>query len=333
MIDNHTWALVLAAGDGNRLKSLTTCGDGLAVPKQFCSLLGGPSLLEDTLARARALVPGERIFTIVAAKHRRWWNSPQCLAACANFIVQPQNRGTGIGMLLALLHILERDPLARIVFLPSDHYVQDETILRDALHEASEQLAAEQDKLLILGLEPAKIDSDLGYILPGTERGAGKFDVALFVEKPSAPIAKELISRGALWNTFIIAAGGFKLLRMLEQRCGTIVSQLRSAVQKSMHLSLGDCAVEEVYRRLPTVDFSRDVLEGQEGCLRVLRVPQCGWSDLGTPDRVAEVLYRSAYSASSATSPADVGDSGTYVSLAFQHRLAAAQHSAAPSRR
>ena len=324
MIDTHTWALVLAAGEGNRLKSLTTASDGIAVPKQFCSLLGARSLLDDTLARAQDLVPPERIFTIVAAQHRQWWDSPQCLQAWPNVIVQPKNRGTGIGILLAVLHIQERDPLARIVFLPSDHYVQNEAVLAEALREASRQLAEEQDKLLILGLEPEKIDPELGYILPGTERSAGKFDVALFVEKPSRPIAEELISRGALWNTFIIAAGGYKLQRMLEQRCGTIVSQLRTAVQKSVHLALGDAPVEEIYRRLPVVDFSRDVLEGQEGVLRVLRVPQCGWSDLGTPARVAEVLHRSA--------PAcDTADSGTYVNLAFQHRLATEQNAALPA--
>ena len=253
MIDTHTWALVLAAGDGNRLKSLTTCADGIAVPKQFCSLLGGPSLLDDTLARARVLVPPERIFTIVAAQHRQWWGSLQCLQPGSNLIVQPKNRGTGIGILLAVLHILERDPLAQILFLPSDHYVQNETVLAEALQEASRQLADEQDKLLILGLEPEKIDPELGYILPGTERSTGKFDVALFVEKPSRLIAEELVSRGALWNTFIIAAGAYKLQRMLEQRCGAIVSQLRTAVQKRVHLSLGDAPVEEIYRRLPTV--------------------------------------------------------------------------------
>ena len=38
--------------------------------------------------------------------------------------------------------------------------------------------------------------------------------------------------------------------------------------------------------------LSRDVLEGSEDFLRVQLVPPCGWTDLGTPRRVAECLGR-----------------------------------------
>ena len=49
-------------------------------------------------------------------------------------------------------------------------------------------------------------------------------------------------------------------------------------------------ALEGLYEELKERDFSRDILEGQEQHLRVLAVPECGWSDLGTPERVAEAL-------------------------------------------
>src|SRR5262249_40118573 len=55
-----TWALVLAAGEGSRLRALTT-HRGVAVPKQFCSLVGGPSLLEEAVLRAEAIVPRQRV--------------------------------------------------------------------------------------------------------------------------------------------------------------------------------------------------------------------------------------------------------------------------------
>jgi hypothetical protein len=45
------WAIVLAAGEGSRLRLLTTDDRGVVTPKQFCSLRGGASLLERTLAR------------------------------------------------------------------------------------------------------------------------------------------------------------------------------------------------------------------------------------------------------------------------------------------
>ncbi|HRC86255.1 MAG TPA: hypothetical protein PK413_11645, partial [Thermoanaerobaculia bacterium] len=54
------WALVLAAGEGSRLAHLTTDADGNAVPKQFCRLGSGASLLAETVRRASRVVPGER---------------------------------------------------------------------------------------------------------------------------------------------------------------------------------------------------------------------------------------------------------------------------------
>src|SRR5678816_4057610 len=69
----HNWALVLAAGEGTRLQALTTTASGIAVPKQFCSLGGGTSLLHAALDRASVAAPLERTCVIVAEQHRRWW--------------------------------------------------------------------------------------------------------------------------------------------------------------------------------------------------------------------------------------------------------------------
>jgi len=45
-----------------------------------------------------------------------------------NLIVQPENRGTAIGLLLPLLHVYQRDPQARIVILSA--YAGEEDIFR-----------------------------------------------------------------------------------------------------------------------------------------------------------------------------------------------------------
>src|SRR5690606_34302475 len=56
----HRWAVVLAGGEGRQLQSLTTLGCGTPVPKQFCSLSGGRTLLEDALTRAEDVVGASR---------------------------------------------------------------------------------------------------------------------------------------------------------------------------------------------------------------------------------------------------------------------------------
>ncbi len=48
--------------------------------------------------------------------------------------------------------------------------------------------------------------------------------------------------------------------------------------------------LDSLYQNLRTMDFSKDVLQGRESMLKVITVPHCGWTDLGTPERVGRIL-------------------------------------------
>jgi mannose-1-phosphate guanylyltransferase len=282
----NTWAVVLAAGDGTRLATLTTDSSGRAVPKQFCSLTGGGSLLHDALQRASHIVPQNRVCAIVASQHRRFWQRELARLPQENVIVQPINRGTANGVLLAVLSVLARDPHAHIVFLPADHYVRDEEALARSLRDAVTLLRRNSHVLMLLGIQPEEADPELGYIIPCEVLDDGARGVRRFVEKPPAGLARDLLSAGALWNSFIFAAAGSALLDVLR-------TKMRSTVDE-MYAALGSAALQGLYERLPDVDFSRAIIQGSEHMLRVLATPACGWSDLGTPKRVAETLRRIA---------------------------------------
>jgi mannose-1-phosphate guanylyltransferase len=291
MPNEHTWAVVLAGGEGRRLQGLTTTAGGTVIPKQYCSLRSGPSLLQEALRRAQAIAPLERTCTVVAAQHRQWWSQQTQALPPGNVIVQPRNRGTANGILLPLLQILRRDPQARIVLLPSDHYFEDERELAYWLRVASVRAPAQTAEILLLGFEPRSGDPELGYIVPGQPSGSRYWTVGAFVEKPPLPRASELVRRGALWNGFIIAADAGALLALYERQCGDVVREMRAALDRAV---AGDLtALPGLYEQLPDLDFSRDLLEGAAQPLRVLAVPECGWSDLGTPERVAAVLLGS----------------------------------------
>jgi mannose-1-phosphate guanylyltransferase len=289
--DDDAWALVLAAGEGSRLRALTMTPAGAHVPKQFCSLLGGASLMDEALERAESVAPRGRVCAIVAAQHRRWWERlPERLPA-SNVIVQPENRGTANGILLALTRISERDRNARVVLLPSDHHVEDEPTLAGSLRCAGEHLRLRPDEILLLGIQPGEADPELGYIVPGRRFPQGTLGIAEFVEKPTAPIARQLIEKGALWNSFILAATAGALLRLLRQRFPEIVDAMRDVVRRDRHRPDNPIATARLYAHLPSLDFSRDVLSTErEPTLRVLAVPECGWSDLGNPTRIAATL-------------------------------------------
>jgi mannose-1-phosphate guanylyltransferase len=289
----RTWAVVLAAGDGTRLARLTTDEHGNAVPKQFCSLDGGHSLLHEALQRARQVAPRERVCTIVAAHHRRYWQSALWATPRANVIVQPRNAGTANGILLATLKILERDPLARIVFLPADHFVRDEAALAGSLREVANELTRNPQELLLLGIEPEEADPELGYIVPAAHmKDSALRVVERFVEKPEPALARSLLRHGALWNSFIFAAQGAALLGMIRGAFPENVERLETAIARDARLGARSIALDEAYEDLPAQDFSRGVMQNVAHRLRVLTAPACGWSDLGTPQRVAETLKR-----------------------------------------
>lgn len=285
-----TWALVLAGGEGTRLRTLTTAPCGAAIPKQYCSLIDGPSLLQETLHRARAVASNLHTCVVVAKHHRRWWEPQLQSLPTENRIEQPESRGTANGILLPLLHILERDPGAQVVVFPSDQHVREKTILTQALRASVRQLRRRPDEVVLLGLMPEDADPELGYIVPGRADGHGVREVLHFIEKPTALRARELIARGGLVNAFIMAASGQTLLALFRRRIPDIVTAMRSAVRRDLASRSNPRATADLYAQLPTIDFSHDILPGQEANLRVLPVPQCGWTDLGTPQRVARAL-------------------------------------------
>lgn len=310
-----TWAIVLAGGQGTRLGALTMAANGISVPKQFCSLRGGACLLQEALIRAAAVAPVRRICAVVAAQHRRWWHAPLQYLPKHNVIVQPENRGTAFGILLPLLQVLARDPNANVVVLPADHHLLNEDTMARSLRQAADLAAADPDAIYLLGAEPNEPDSELGYIVPADRNRDEPSHVTQFVEKPDAQLALSLLNQGALWNMFILAASGRALLKVFQKSLESHVRAMDYALGLNGSVSNDSIALSALYHGLPTVDFSHDVLGRHHSVLRVLPVPHCGWSDLGTPERVAETLRRlpSEWSQQSASN-----EPAPYMNLAAQ---------------
>lgn len=287
---DHTWAMILAAGDGTRLRDLTGDARGSVVPKQYCTLHGGPTLLADTLRRAQSFATLDHISVVVAEQHRALWQRELSALPADNIVVQPRNCGSGNGVLLQLLQVCRRDPQALVVLLPSDHFVAGEAVLAQALQTALAAVRAAPQQIVMLGMRPARADVQLGYIIPGAVAADGPAPVAGFVEKPAVPLARRLIARGALWNAFILVFSAPTLLRIYAQRMPGVLDAMRAALADPLDPA-GQLAA--LYARLPSLDFSRDLLaESATLPLRVLPVAECGWNDLGTPECVARVLAR-----------------------------------------
>lgn len=281
------WALVLAAGEGNRLRSLTARADGTHVPKQFCSVCSDRSLLAETLERAGRVVPRERVLVVVAEQHRALWEAELAALPAGNVVVQPRNRGTASGLLLGALSVLPRDPAATLLVLPSDHAFENERGLRVALRRAQRAAGEHPGELVLLGMEPDEPDTGYGWIVPGRDEQGLTTSVAAFVEKPEAERASRLLAQGALWSSFIMAGRLAALLALYERRQPRILRAFSAAAADGSPRRW-----QRLYESLPDCDFSRDVLQAGTASLRLLRVPPLGWSDLGTPERMLRCIAR-----------------------------------------
>jgi mannose-1-phosphate guanylyltransferase len=310
------WIIVLAAGDGRRLATLTRDRTGGVVPKQYCSLCGGRSLLGSTLDRARRLAPRERIVTVVARAHQRWWNREFAGWPDQSVVVQPANRGTAAGILLPLRSILARDPEAVVAVLPSDHFVANEEPFSAALRDAIAAVHAEPGHLVLLGLDAESAATDLGWILPSAARRGTARGVAAFHEKPSPELAAALLSDGALWNSFVFAVRGRTLLAMVQRLLPDLVRRFEEA--HAPGFTPADLAA--LYDELPEADFSRAVLGETTATLRVVSVPPCGWMDLGTPARVSLCIATYGGSAPGVEAAATTPSLATAVSMATARR-------------
>ena len=299
---SRLWAVVLAGGEGSRLARLTKTSDGVVIPKQFCSLMKSPCLLQDALERARSAGPSTQVCAVVGAPHRRWWTEVMGNVAASKVFVQPENRGTGYGILLALLQLEAIDPGARVMFLPADHYFRDEETIKRTLKLAGHLIKGNPDVTYLFGTEPDSADLELGYIVPleaGRSLAAG---VARFAEKPTLDEARTLVAGGALWNLFILGGTVRSMLALYSDDHSEAVSAMRAALEQDRRAA-SQSALAEFYSRRDAFDFSRQILERQIAHLRVIRVPPCGWTDLGTPHRVASTVRDIAIHASPGHAP------------------------------
>jgi mannose-1-phosphate guanylyltransferase len=283
----HHWAVLLAGGDGTRLQSLTFKIAGDSRPKQFCSIFGGESLLAQTRVRLESLFHVDRELFVVTRAHETYYCEELRNVDDWRIIPQPVNRGTGVAVALALLHIVQRDPDAVVVFAPCDHYYSDTEAFSRAISAAL--FGAEQypDSVVILGAEAHYAEVEYGWIDVGSTISHAPVPlgrVSRFWEKPSLTQAQALLRRGCLWNTFVTIGHASAFLDLLCSRVPDVVLSINKA--------LAEGELDTVYRLMPVVDFSRQVLAPQPHRLLVVLDTASGWADLGNPSRVMEVLAR-----------------------------------------
>jgi mannose-1-phosphate guanylyltransferase len=281
---DQLWTVILAAGAGRRLSALTG-----GVPKQFWRGLHGTSLLRQTMDRFSPLAPASRTVVIVDAGHLEHV-AADVASGRPILVVQPEDRGTAAGVLLALTPVLESTPDAVVVITPSDHGVTDDSGFRQGVLEAVRQVRAGAD-VVLFGVEPATPQRDYGWISLSRACKARDFwPVESFVEKPSDDVAAQLFGAGAVWNTMVMVARASAIrdlyVELLPDLAGVFADAMRLPATER------DAFLAAAYPSLPKYDFSRDLVARSQRMTAYVWPASIGWSDLGTPQRLDEWQHR-----------------------------------------
>ena len=282
------WGVLLAGGDGTRLQPLTTRIEGDTRPKQFCRMLGDETLLTQTRRRISPLFDADKVITVVTKKHEAFYSREPGIWPQTAVIVQPENRGTGVGIATAILMLRDLDPEAIVAAFPCDHHYSDEAAFLNVIEAGMLAARNNFDAIVLIGAEATNPETEYGWIEPVQALANGACfapaRVRQFWEKPTLATACDLHNRGCLWNTFVTIG-----------RVSAFIDVLCSAAANPMlRLSAGivENDLDSAYRSIPAIDFSRDVLASQPERFLVIRDATSGWTDLGNPSRVFDTLER-----------------------------------------
>lgn len=291
---NLRTAIILAGGEGARLRSFTRTLAGKEIPKQFCRLIGNSTLLEQTRRRVALSVDPARTFFAVTRAQSLFYEELLADVPAERMVVQPSNRGTAPAILYSMMRVAEACPNSSLAVFPSDHYIDSDERFMAHVDEAFDAVEREPNLMVLLGISPNSPEPSYGWIEPGVRLDATLghlFSVRRFAEKPTPEEAARMIGRGGLWNSFVMVAKTRRLLQLADRALDALASSM-SAIRPSMYTVFEGAAIERLYLRIPPMNFSHEVLARFPEELATIPVFGVDWSDIGEPKRLAALFKR-----------------------------------------
>jgi mannose-1-phosphate guanylyltransferase len=273
-------AMIMAGGGGTRFWPRSR----QKRPKQFLTLGGERTLLQQALDRIEAQVPAGNTWVITAGAHREEAARQLPGLPAERVVGEPCGRDTAACIGLGAALIARQDPAATMLVTPADHVIEPVQEFRRAAHVA-EAMAEEHPKALItFGIPPTYPATGYGYIQRGPEvahrQGVGVFRVKCFREKPTADVAERFVASGDyFWNAGIFVwKVGTILDALAEQQ-----PRLFAAVQRiaaAWGSADGEAVLRREYEALDKLSIDYAVMEHAREVL-VVQAPY-RWDDVGS---------------------------------------------------
>jgi mannose-1-phosphate guanylyltransferase len=253
-------------------------------PKQFLTLTGDRSLLQQARDRIEAGVPPDRTWIITGEAYREE-TARQLPALAADQIVgEPFGRDTAPCVGLGAALIARRDPTAVMMVMPADHVIEPVQEFQRAAHVAV-QLAEEQpDAFITFGIPPTYPSVGYGYIHRGREvasrQGISVYQVQAFKEKPDQDKAERFFASGEYyWNSGIFVWKVQTILNGLKEN----QPKLHDAVQRiaaAWSTPQREAVLRREYEGLERISIDYAVMEKARNVLAVQAPYQ--WDDVGS---------------------------------------------------
>ena len=292
-VQRNLWSIVLAGGEGERIRPLTERWLGHHLPKQYCTFVGTRSLFQHTLDRTDLLTSPENKAIVIANAHYQEASAQLLGRSAGKLILQPSNRDTGPGIFLPLTYVRASDPNALVAICPSDHFVYPEPRFIEVIWDAAQAAAQLEDRVILLGVRPDRPETEYGWIYPGSkiicDGNSQLRTVKSFLEKPEYTEAGNAMAAGAYWNTFVIVASVGTLWR-LGWSCLPEMMPMFECLDRAIGTPGEAMVLESIYRVMPSRNFCTDLLQRVPEQVAVLPLTGVLWCDWGRPERIADSL-------------------------------------------
>lgn len=271
------YAVILAGGSGTRFWPVSR----RTLPKQFLTLVGERTMLQTTVERCQPWIPMANVRIVTNAVQATEVAAELPDLDSANIIVEPCGRNTAPCIGLAAIQLLQQDPDAVMVVLPSDHVIQPTDVFRAAVERAAGIVQESPDSFVLFGVPPTYPATGFGYIQRGSPTSGNlSFQVQGFREKPNLTVAEQFIQSGAYyWNCGIFVWRADAILKALGQFEPEIASGLKRMLLHSQAKGWKH-ALEVEFPLMKSISIDHAVLERAQDVI-VLEAP-FEWDDVGS---------------------------------------------------
>jgi mannose-1-phosphate guanylyltransferase len=284
--------VIMAGGAGTRFWPAGT----VERPKQFLSLLGERSLLQQSFDRARLLAPLDRISVLTNAALVSQVRSQLPELDPARVIGEPMRRDTAAAVCLGALLVEAWFGPSVMVVLTADHTIGPDAEFVRTMTSASAR-AAEGTSLYTIGIPPDHPSTAYGYLERGaaipTDDGVEHHHVSSFREKPDRATALGFLASGAFyWNSGMFVWRTDAILSRFTRLLPRHAEILRSAIARGGPTMDPD-ALRHAFAALEPVSVDYGIME-QADDVRVVGAT-FSWSDIGGWEALGEHLPRDGH--------------------------------------